>query len=102
MAFDNNSAINILLRTPALSNMKSVHVEVFQIIKKLEKIKRSVSINSPKKKLVPLVVMTKEEDEQQARIDELTKENVELRRMMKIWGIVLLCLYVVTVVLLMI
>jgi hypothetical protein len=49
-----------------------------------------------------VVVMAKEEDEQQARIEELTKQNEDLRRLMRNWGIVLLCLYVVTVILLMI
>lgn len=98
--FQDNSSINILLRTPALANVKSHHVELFQLIRKLQKGKRSVLLDSPKKK--PIVVLEKEEDEKQVKIEELRKENESLRKLMRNWGIVLLCLYVVTVLLLMI
>lgn len=34
-----------------------------------------MALGSPRKKLVPLVLMGKEEDEQEARIDELANES---------------------------
>jgi hypothetical protein len=49
VTFENNSAINSLLRTPALASLKSFHFELFEAIKKLERNKRPRSLNSMKK-----------------------------------------------------
>lgn len=89
VTFETSSALNNMLRAPALSNLKGYLQNLFQIIKKLQKTRK---VKKGSKKMIE-----ESESNFQERIAELEQENVKLKKIIYRAMAIAVIIYLITI-----